>query len=1144
MALTKHASFQVLAARIAEAGAPLMRTAHRVEFEYEPKPGYLYVRSRAISSRCNDNYDEFPAEEIKKAYRTFIGKPVFVNHHNANHRRARGVIIDAALHEDVNPDGTPDTWVEVLMEVDAVKFPKLAEAIVKGHIERTSMGTDVAYSICSACGNKASSPVDYCQHIPRMKGKRIYRTTASGTKEGVLIREICYGLGFFENSLLVEDPADPTAYFLGVDTRGLEMVGAKTASRRTAGATSYGPVRHENLTYGPWDGRTAKSKDTYVVPSSTEDPDRYEGVTIKQDDEGYYVHTHRSRSDSYPSPEDIPASVIAEIEATGMRTTASRKTAAKEFTAADLIAQFGDMPTALAADIALALTDAAARAEQGDYRAAWEILVVRAASLTSQGNAVGLENVREAIYQQADRVRAKFAAKTAETTMTSGVRRTTSQRAAVRLPGRTPGEGDFVRTQDGRLYTVVGVDGDSARVAPIDRTRREPSGSTVRRPLSDLRLDDISLGYSWGYDYARRGFGVEIGADHPNFDLQEGYEQGYQDGWWGPMASRTAEMVPRPVRVGDYVMNGTRRVKVTRIFLDPDDHQLAWFTAEDGTKFSGPATTMVESDGPVARPSMPPRPINWDEMGSSEKDLWEEKHRRRAHGSKTAITFDQGGRLSAPAEVDTLRDEECPICGEADSYDGDKCQVCGFIRPPEEFADPDLSKAKRVDLHQDAAEAGGQRLRCDNCGAQFLGGVKVAVVLDQGRGQEQDPSRDTQIEPGQSCPQCQQGTLQVVPTSQDTGEEAKAPGQDEDGFAPAGSAPEQDDPNDDFAPAAEEEDEDEDEDQEDDDIPPLLRKKKSAATFRRTAAVRTLGNRRGRTHDEGVDVIMARPALHALAEQQKIIERQGRQITALRGVVALIAQAAGITDHPVVRHAGLFKKAEEDENPAQPEGWANPGESGTETPAVTTDEASTPSGTDDPESQGAGSLQDVTPAATTSVTDSETVLDEPLDLNEQDVTEPVAGTDDLGEGPRGEAGSGRTETEVRIGDPNNPQAAFDDEGFLSEGAKRQERTMASLRLARLQIRAGIASGDDLVLGQTIASSDQTDEVIDMQIETLSKVLQARPTGQQQARPVGRNLVPQTARAAGRARPSLATEAVAIPTPEFSTAVSDDEIAFE
>lgn len=225
--LRKFASVPIIGAETAERTKVFSKTAARAVFKYEPREGFLYVRSRAISSRCNENYDEFPADEIKKGYKTFIGKPVFVNHHNDDHRRARGFIIDAALHEDTNPDGSPDTWAEVLMEVDAKRFPKLAKAVLAGEIDRTSMGVDVDHSICSACNNKATRPDEYCQHVPGQKGNRLYRHTASGRRVGILIREACYGLHFFENSLLVEDPADPTA-FAWVDKPG------KTAKLHTA----------------------------------------------------------------------------------------------------------------------------------------------------------------------------------------------------------------------------------------------------------------------------------------------------------------------------------------------------------------------------------------------------------------------------------------------------------------------------------------------------------------------------------------------------------------------------------------------------------------------------------------------------------------------------------------------------------------------------------------------------------------------------------------------------------------------------------------------------------------------------------------------------------------------------------------------
>src|ERR1044071_9353177 len=103
MGLRKFADATILGAEIAPSNGripPMWKAGHRVTFDYEPRRGFLYVRSRMISSRCNANFDEFPSEEIignshqrvatsslQTGYQTFIGKPVFVNHHNANHRR-------------------------------------------------------------------------------------------------------------------------------------------------------------------------------------------------------------------------------------------------------------------------------------------------------------------------------------------------------------------------------------------------------------------------------------------------------------------------------------------------------------------------------------------------------------------------------------------------------------------------------------------------------------------------------------------------------------------------------------------------------------------------------------------------------------------------------------------------------------------------------------------------------------------------------------------------------------------------------------------------------------------------------------------------------------------------------------------------
>lgn len=55
----------------------------------------------------------------------------------------------------------------------------------------------------------------------------------------------------------------------------------------------------------------------------------------------------------------------------------------------------------------------------------------------------------------------------------------------------------------------------------------------------------------------------------------------------------------------------------------------------------------------------------------------------------------QDMQTKAPDEVDTLRSEQvCPVCG--NDMDGEQCDVCGYVAPPKEFDNPDLTKAQEV----------------------------------------------------------------------------------------------------------------------------------------------------------------------------------------------------------------------------------------------------------------------------------------------------------------------------------------------------------------------------------------------------------------------------------------------------------------
>lgn len=173
---------------------------------WRPKPGYVYTVVRAISARVNQNYDGWPSEELKKSYKTFIGKPVFVNHENHDPTKARGVVVAARYAEN-----GMDKYIETVMEVDAGRFPKLAHEIKTGGLDSVSMGAEAGFTICSYCHNKATDLHDMCEHVQLHKGKTLSRLDRkTGKREEILVFESCHKISFFELSYVFE-PADETA---------------------------------------------------------------------------------------------------------------------------------------------------------------------------------------------------------------------------------------------------------------------------------------------------------------------------------------------------------------------------------------------------------------------------------------------------------------------------------------------------------------------------------------------------------------------------------------------------------------------------------------------------------------------------------------------------------------------------------------------------------------------------------------------------------------------------------------------------------------------------------------------------------------------------------------------------------------------
>ena len=222
---------------------------------YERQDGCLYVRVRAISAIVNLNYDGWPSSELEKSYQTFIGKPVFVDHHSEDKGRARGVILDS---EFLRTDD--DAWVELLLEIDGEAFPMLAHELVTGGLDSTSMGAIVNESECSVCG-AVSDGTGNCEHIPYMKGQTVF---------GQLVYEICRDITFYEISL-VFDPADVTALAKQVVASAPK---ASAVSRLSAAPPAYAAQSWSPVSLDNWgSGAPAIDAAPYSAPFAEPDED-------------------------------------------------------------------------------------------------------------------------------------------------------------------------------------------------------------------------------------------------------------------------------------------------------------------------------------------------------------------------------------------------------------------------------------------------------------------------------------------------------------------------------------------------------------------------------------------------------------------------------------------------------------------------------------------------------------------------------------------------------------------------------------------------------------------------------------------------------------------------------------------------------
>ena len=144
-----------------------------------------------VTPHRNNNGDIFPEAELKKAAKDWIGMPSCRDHESNSVDGIRGIILDTHYDEKLKQ-------VVGLCALDRINYPDLARKVETGLVRYGSMGTAVELSICTECGNNATTLDEYCEHV------------SSRTAYG----EINVGLKPIEYSLVVQ-PAEPGARLLG-----------------------------------------------------------------------------------------------------------------------------------------------------------------------------------------------------------------------------------------------------------------------------------------------------------------------------------------------------------------------------------------------------------------------------------------------------------------------------------------------------------------------------------------------------------------------------------------------------------------------------------------------------------------------------------------------------------------------------------------------------------------------------------------------------------------------------------------------------------------------------------------------------------------------------------------------------------------
>lgn len=143
----------------------------------------------------------FDPEMGMQAYKTFKGKPTYLEHNNSVFKEAKGIILDSYLRKFEN-FGQGKIWkLLTLLAFDRTKDTKVYNSIANNKENAYSVGAYVNNYSCSYC----SKPAGNCDHINLKKDIDFYELN------GKLVYRRVHGITGFEVSLVPSGPAYLTA---------------------------------------------------------------------------------------------------------------------------------------------------------------------------------------------------------------------------------------------------------------------------------------------------------------------------------------------------------------------------------------------------------------------------------------------------------------------------------------------------------------------------------------------------------------------------------------------------------------------------------------------------------------------------------------------------------------------------------------------------------------------------------------------------------------------------------------------------------------------------------------------------------------------------------------------------------------------